>query len=387
MTFQQCFEITTCQKKVWAHFDGTSPCPTSAVLTAPTQAKQAVINTWQEHRRKGTTTAIWNAISQEFIQKSMLLRMNLWMQLLNMRYMPSTNLHTELDHLWVKYEELMMMDILVSNAEYTSLIINFLPDDMSTFVSQISATVKLAHCFQNASITLAPPATANMNVPAEEPPILDAEALIKIVLEKWDHRQTGKVKTRPKDAGIAASLLSSEKPRGKGRGHGPQKPVGMCWNCRGKGHHIDQCPSPKQDSAKPVQFANGKADQPKPSANTVKPKAGSANTATSTAASTTLDAITSAWSTYIAFDLDVSTKEALPVFDSADTDTYSDCTELTEVSAVSGDSLPSLQTMSGSTASAVDDLLDEVSSETAPNPGAPAVPYGMATVSLLATRT
>ncbi|KAF9794309.1 hypothetical protein IEO21_11207 [Rhodonia placenta] len=96
MTFQQRFEIATRQKKVWAHFNGTSPCPTSAVPTAPMQAEQAAIDAWQKHRHKGTAAAIWNAISQEFVQKSMLLRANLRTQFLNMRYTPSANLHMEL---------------------------------------------------------------------------------------------------------------------------------------------------------------------------------------------------------------------------------------------------------------------------------------------------
>lgn len=117
MTFQQCFEIAIRQKKVWGHFDGTSLHPTPADPAAPTAAEQTVIDAWQEkedlarylltqklpditftkHRHKGTTAAIWNAISQEFQQKSMLLHANFRTQFLNMRYMPNANLRTELD--------------------------------------------------------------------------------------------------------------------------------------------------------------------------------------------------------------------------------------------------------------------------------------------------
>ncbi|KZT63778.1 hypothetical protein DAEQUDRAFT_641880, partial [Daedalea quercina L-15889] len=97
MTFQQRFEIAVRQKKVWGHFDGTKPCPTPADADAPTAAEQTAIDGWQEkedlarylltqklpnitftkHRRKGTAAAIWNVITQEFAQKSMLLRANL----------------------------------------------------------------------------------------------------------------------------------------------------------------------------------------------------------------------------------------------------------------------------------------------------------------------
>ncbi|KZT74110.1 hypothetical protein DAEQUDRAFT_761556, partial [Daedalea quercina L-15889] len=296
----------------------------------------------------------------------MLLRANLRTQFLNMRYTPGANLHTELDRLRVKYEDLMTMDIIVSDAEYASLVINFLPDDLSTFISQISATAKLARRFQNAGIT---PLLADADVPAEEAPVLDAEALIEIALEEWDRRQGGRAAkaAKAKDAGVAASVLSSEKPRGKGRGcgGGPQRPVGVCWNCGGKGHRQDQCPSPKQDGAKDAQPANaaGKPDQSKQT--TAKSKAGSANAAASTAASATLDEIAGAWSAYVAFDRDVSDDEAVFKFDSADEDARSDCTGLTEVSITSGDSMPSLRTVSDSTASEMGDLLDEVSTEAA----------------------
>ncbi|KZT68542.1 hypothetical protein DAEQUDRAFT_651581, partial [Daedalea quercina L-15889] len=97
LTFQQRFLIAVRQKKVWSHFDGSSPRPTPVAPTAPTQPEQAALDTWQEkedlamylltqklpdvtftkHRRKGTVATIWAAIIQEFSQKSMLLRANL----------------------------------------------------------------------------------------------------------------------------------------------------------------------------------------------------------------------------------------------------------------------------------------------------------------------
>ncbi|KZT63076.1 hypothetical protein DAEQUDRAFT_640073, partial [Daedalea quercina L-15889] len=112
-----------------------------------TQAEQAAIDAWQEkedlarylltqklpditftkHRRKGTAAAIWAAIVQEFSQKSMILRARYRTEFLNMRAMPGANLHSELDRLRVKYEELLNMDIAVAAAEYASLVINFLP--------------------------------------------------------------------------------------------------------------------------------------------------------------------------------------------------------------------------------------------------------------------
>lgn len=196
--------------------------------------------TFTKHRCKGTAAAIWAAITQEFTQKSILLRSNLRTQFLNLRYTSGANLHTEFDRIRVKYEELANMDIAVSEAEYASLVINFLPGELASFISQISATAKLARRFQTAPIaSLLPEAT-------EEAVMLDAETLMEIALEEWDRRHGGKLKSKPKDTGVAASVMSTEKPRGKRGRKGPQKPVGVCWNCGGRGHRQDQCPSPKQ---------------------------------------------------------------------------------------------------------------------------------------------
>ncbi|TFY51058.1 hypothetical protein EVJ58_g10760 [Rhodofomes roseus] len=368
LTFQQRFQIAVRQKKVWSHFDGSSPCPIPAAPTAPTQAERTALDTWQEkedlamylltqklpdvtftkHRRKGTVAAIWAAIVQEFSQKSMLLRANLRTQFLNMRSTPGANLHSELDRLRMRYEELISHDIVVSEAEYASLIINFLPDELSTFVSQISATAKLARRFQTSPIApLLPDAQAD--VASEETPVLDAEALMEIALEEWDRRHASKAKTKPKDAGVAASVLSSEKPKAKGR-RGPQRPVGVCWNCGGKGHRQDQCPSPKQDGAAKGASAStdGKSDASKAHAAKPKGTAGANTAAASTAAVATLDEVAGAWSAFITYDHErdcySSDGDSLPgLFDE---DARSNCTGLTEEST---NSMPSLQTVSDST--------------------------------------
>lgn len=130
--------------------------------------------TFTKHARKETAAAIWAAIIQEFTQKSMVLHANLCMQFLTMRTMSGVNLHTELDRLHVKYEELLTNEIVVSDAKYASLVIKFLPDELSTFVSQVSATTKLARRFQ---------ASLLPDTPTKEVPALDAEALMEIALE------------------------------------------------------------------------------------------------------------------------------------------------------------------------------------------------------------
>ena len=106
---------------------------------------------------------------------------------------------------------------------------------------------------------------------------------------------------KPKDVGVAMSMISSEKPGLKtgggraGKGKGPCKPIGVCWNCRGKGHKQDECLSPKPDEkSKDQKTPNTKVNLTglKP-----KPAAGPSNAA-NTAASATLDEVAGAWSVF-----------------------------------------------------------------------------------------
>ncbi|KAF9799679.1 hypothetical protein IEO21_10526 [Rhodonia placenta] len=114
LTFHQRLQIAVRQKKVWKHFNGTSPHPTPADPDAVKAAEQAANITFTKHRRKGTVAAIWSAITQEFSQKSMLLCANLGTQFLNMHSTPGANLHTELDRLRMRYEELRKNSAVLS---------------------------------------------------------------------------------------------------------------------------------------------------------------------------------------------------------------------------------------------------------------------------------
>ena len=71
---------------------------------------------------------------------------------------------------------------------------------------------------------------------------------------------------------------------------GPQKLKGICWNCSGKGHKSDVCPSPKMDKkSKNIKINDTKGN------GTPKPVAKSPNTATlNTAASATLNEVAGA---------------------------------------------------------------------------------------------
>ncbi|PIL29341.1 hypothetical protein GSI_09392 [Ganoderma sinense ZZ0214-1] len=247
LTFQRRFTIAVRQKDAWSHFDGSTPHPAPADPAKPTKDENAAIATWEKtenlalyllsqklpdvtftkHHRKGTTAAIWAAIVKEFTDKSILLRANLRTSFLNLRYKSGVDLHSEFDRVRVAYEELLNADVDISDAEYASLIINFVPSELSTFISQLSATAKLTARMQALSTAQSPAAVSSgssSTVLSSEKPVLDAETLMELALEEWLRRQEDKGKGKAKDTGVAASVLSSEKPKkGKGKGKGKEK--------------------------------------------------------------------------------------------------------------------------------------------------------------------
>ncbi|KAF8224780.1 hypothetical protein L208DRAFT_1309226, partial [Tricholoma matsutake] len=145
VTFQCCFIIAVKQKWVYGHFDGTNTKPTLSSPTTETETK--ALTAWQEkedtamylllqkladltltkYMWKDTVAEMWSAIILEFMQKSMLVCSNMHLKFMTMRYMPGTNLHTELDHVRVKYETLLNADVTVTDNDYRTLMINFLP--------------------------------------------------------------------------------------------------------------------------------------------------------------------------------------------------------------------------------------------------------------------
>ncbi|KAJ2985203.1 hypothetical protein NUW54_g10228 [Trametes sanguinea] len=246
LLFEQQFTIAVKQKEVWGHFDGTSVRPTPADCEHPTTAETSSIAAWDKqenfalylltlkiapatyakHKRKGSVAKVWAAIVAEFTSKSLLARSNLRRDFLNMRCDPSQDLHAELDRLQLAYENLLTYDVVISDTEYASVIINFLPDSLSAFISQLSAQMKLQSRLQTTTTTAT--TTPTPTTDSSDQAIISPDLMIELVLEEWERRRDEKKSRsgRNKDTGVAASALSTEKPKWKGRGKGPQKPVG-----------------------------------------------------------------------------------------------------------------------------------------------------------------
>ena len=258
--FQHRFLIAICQKKVMGHFDGSSvklalpqaaaspqdasqaqiAAAQAAHATAMAQAREAR-HTWQEkedlalylltqklpdsifakHMRKATVTTMWAVIVKEFTQKSMMMKSHLHTEFMAMRYdSKSTSLCTEFDCVWIKYEELLNAGVSVSANDYHTLIINFIPQQLSSFLAQVSANVKF--------IAIAQGATEDDDDEDQNAYLIEPEALIEIAIEEWERRTSDKrawnaskqSSTPDKGDGMAMVMVSSSERLGATAGGG-----------------------------------------------------------------------------------------------------------------------------------------------------------------------
>jgi len=227
----------------------------------------------------------------------MLIYSNMHLKFMAMCYVPGANLHAELDHVCVKYETLLNTNIAVTDNDYRTLMINFLPSYLASFIAQISVNMKAIAMVQHTASM----ASTTTPIAPLDPKLLEMspESMMTLALKEYDH-QADKKNPKPKNIGVTVSTMASEKPGSRisggrsSKGKGPQKPKGVCWNCGGKGHKSDVCPTPKTDEKSRDQRSNDPKWNGKP-----KPGPGSSNTvAANTAASATLNEVAGAWSTF-----------------------------------------------------------------------------------------
>ncbi|KAK2467948.1 hypothetical protein APHAL10511_000243 [Amanita phalloides] len=205
--FQSRFLIAVRQKKVYAQFDGSNPKPkVSASVTTedstadPTTEQVKKLQTWQDkedlamyllmqklpdsifakYMQKATVAEMWSAIVIEFTRKSMLMHSSLHSEFMAMRYERGANLHSEFDRIRMKYELLVNAGIMVSEDDYRTLVINFLPSELSTFIAQLSAQMKMMNICQGVSSS---DTSSTSDTKSSDP---DAEELMSFALEEWD---------------------------------------------------------------------------------------------------------------------------------------------------------------------------------------------------------
>ena len=144
----------------------------------------------------------------------------------------------------MKYEMLLNVGIEVTQNEYRSLVLNFVPEYLVAHLANISAAMKAQ--------SIVSPTSPDMT---KKSPSLDAEILVQFTIDEWDRRApVRKAKEKQKESqsgGTALATVSSEKPGTKTGGGDKRKHFGKrgeCWNCGDKGHKHDTCPKPKQES-------------------------------------------------------------------------------------------------------------------------------------------
>jgi hypothetical protein len=176
----------------------------------------------------------------------MLMRMSLHSEFMAMWYEKGTDLWSQFDKIWVKYEVLMNTGVPVSDEDYCSLVINFVPAHISAFLAQLSAGMKVQNIVQSRKYTLSSP-PENSDPSMDD---LDAEELMQLASEEWNRHEIEQ-KSRNKVAApsntnrTALVMVTSEKPGAKsGGGQGKKKrgKPGECWTCGEKGHMKSSCP-------------------------------------------------------------------------------------------------------------------------------------------------
>jgi hypothetical protein len=279
--FRKRFTIAVKAKRVWDHFDGSSIEPQPVDPNAPTSNEAQAQKEWWEredfamylitqkiedstlrkHASHDTVAKLWAAIVAEFTQKSQMAQAHLRSELMAMRAKGGTSLHTEFDRLCSAHDDCLAAGVTISEDEYRSIIINFCPPSLGSFISQVSANAKINSILMKvitstSTSTLAPiPITSTSTL---APISLDLELMISIILEEYDRRGKfiRKDAKEPKDSspGVAATTHASEKPGSTSGGgknkRGPRKPVGVCWTCGDPNHKKDQCPQKDNSNGK-----------------------------------------------------------------------------------------------------------------------------------------
>ena len=198
---------------------------------------------FSKYWRKSMVAKIWLAIHVEFTQKSMLMHSSLHSDFMALRYKKGADLRMEFDQVRMKYEQLLSTGITISDDDYRTLIINFVPLEISLFIAQISAGMRALSLMH---MTTSPTPNSETDDTSLNPKLkLDPEMLIGMAVEEWECRQGHKKSNKQKEGqtsmdGAFATILSEKLGSRTGGhawcGHGPRQPVGECWNCGGKGH-------------------------------------------------------------------------------------------------------------------------------------------------------
>jgi len=92
---------------------------------------------------------------------------NMHSKFMAMHCTPGANLHADMDCIHIEYETLLNADVAVTDNDYHTLMINFLPPHLASFIAQISVNTKAIAMVQhtaNMASTTSPIAPLNLKL-------------------------------------------------------------------------------------------------------------------------------------------------------------------------------------------------------------------------------
>ncbi|HEV7735797.1 MAG TPA: reverse transcriptase domain-containing protein, partial [Chlamydiales bacterium] len=218
---------------------------------------------------------MWTAICNEFTTFSLIGVAEKEEKFKALRHKAGASLREELNTVRVEWQNCLNAKCNLTVQDYRNVLLKFGPPALSQYISTVMGQTK-AFILATALETEVESGKAMAETQADvtkklEKHMLSPEAMMKLMLEEWERQEIEKEelnksrssRRRDPTIGIAAAIISSERPgshasgiRGRGRGRargrgrffptrGPLRPVGVCWNCGGSGHKQDSCPNPR----------------------------------------------------------------------------------------------------------------------------------------------
>ncbi|HEV7736470.1 MAG TPA: hypothetical protein VGO47_03745, partial [Chlamydiales bacterium] len=218
---------------------------------------------------------MWSAICNEFTTFSLIGVAEKEEKFKALRHRTGANLREEFKNVRVEWQNCLNAKCNLTIQDYRNVLLKFGPPALSQYISTVMGQTKafiLATALETETESGRTMEETQAQVTKKlEKHMLAPEAMMKLMLEEWERQEIEKEESnrsrfsrrRDPTIGIAAAIISSERPgahaggmRGRGRGRargrgrffptrGPLRPVGVCWNCGSSGHKQDSCPNPR----------------------------------------------------------------------------------------------------------------------------------------------
>jgi hypothetical protein len=104
-------------------------------------------------------------------------------------YEKDADLQTEFDRVRMRYMALLNVGVSVSEGDYRSRVIDFIPHELSSFLAQVSASMKAltTMCSSTGSNTAGDGGSKLADKVA-----LDTKSLMRMAVEEWDRCEAGR---------------------------------------------------------------------------------------------------------------------------------------------------------------------------------------------------